>query len=299
MALGDTAKLTLGPVLMNWPAEHWRDFYFRIADEAPVDTVYLGEVVCSKRAPFFAPHIAEISERLAAAGKSVVYSTFALVMNAREQQATRALCGDPSMMVEINDISALSSIGNRPHVIGPYVNVYNEATLQYLAGNGAVRVCLPFELPEAALASLGAAAAGLTELEFQVFGRVPLALSARCYHARAHNLHKDNCRFVCGEDPDGMDLETLDGQAFLAINGIQTMSHACLNLADRIEVLAAAGIGCFRLSPQDCDMIKVAASYRAMLDGMADPGDVDTALNGSGLKMPTAVRYHTPRREQP
>jgi len=34
------SELTLGPVLFNWQPERWRDFYFRIADEAPVtDTV--------------------------------------------------------------------------------------------------------------------------------------------------------------------------------------------------------------------------------------------------------------------
>ena len=46
-------KLTLGPALFNWSPEKWRDFYFQIADEAPVDVVYVGEVVCSKRSPFF------------------------------------------------------------------------------------------------------------------------------------------------------------------------------------------------------------------------------------------------------
>ena len=41
------AALTLGPVLFNWSAERKRDFYFRMADDAPVDVVYVGEVVCS------------------------------------------------------------------------------------------------------------------------------------------------------------------------------------------------------------------------------------------------------------
>lgn len=47
------AELTMGPVLFHWPVETLRDFYFHIADEAPVDNVCLGEVVCHKRAPFF------------------------------------------------------------------------------------------------------------------------------------------------------------------------------------------------------------------------------------------------------
>jgi hypothetical protein len=28
-------QLGLGPVLYNWAPERWRDFYFRVADEAP------------------------------------------------------------------------------------------------------------------------------------------------------------------------------------------------------------------------------------------------------------------------
>lgn len=59
-------QLTLGPVLFHWQPELWRDFYFRVADEAPVDTVVVGEVVCSKRSPFFAEHMPAVVERLAA-----------------------------------------------------------------------------------------------------------------------------------------------------------------------------------------------------------------------------------------
>lgn len=45
-ATARSATLTLGPVLFNWAPDNWRDFYFRIADEAPIDAVYVGEVVC-------------------------------------------------------------------------------------------------------------------------------------------------------------------------------------------------------------------------------------------------------------
>ena len=61
------SALTLGPLLFNWKPERRRDFYFRVADEAPVDCVYLGEVVCSKREPFFVDDLPAIAERLAAA----------------------------------------------------------------------------------------------------------------------------------------------------------------------------------------------------------------------------------------
>ena len=37
-------QLSLGPVLDNWAPERWRDFYFRIADEAPVSMYELFEI---------------------------------------------------------------------------------------------------------------------------------------------------------------------------------------------------------------------------------------------------------------
>jgi len=91
--VGTMAKLSLGPVLFNWDAGDKRDFYFRIADEAPLDTVYLGEVVCSKRALFFDPHLPAVVERLQRGGKQIVHSTLALIMSEREMDAVRALSG--------------------------------------------------------------------------------------------------------------------------------------------------------------------------------------------------------------
>ena len=62
-------RLTLGPVLFNWPTPMWTDFYARIADEAPVDRVVIGEVVCSKRSPFRSDAIVDVIERLERGGK--------------------------------------------------------------------------------------------------------------------------------------------------------------------------------------------------------------------------------------
>ncbi|MEK0081982.1 ubiquinone anaerobic biosynthesis protein UbiV [Benzoatithermus flavus] len=271
------AVLTLGPVLFHWPAAALRDFYFRIADEAPVETVHLGEVVCSKRLPFFAPHLPEVIERLQAAGKEVVLSSLALVMDKREAASMAELCGDAEpFLVEANDMAAVGLLAGRPHAVGPFVNVYNEATLAWLKSNGAVRVCLPVELPESSIRTL--AAVENVALELMVWGRLPLALSARCYHARAHGRRKDDCRFACGEDPDGMDVTTLDGEPFLTVNGIQTMSHSCVSLAHRLEELRAVGVRRFRLSPQSCDMVAVAHVFRALLDRALDAEEAEARL---------------------
>ncbi len=265
-----SAKLTLGPVFFNWPPEKLRDFHFRIADEAPVDTVCLGEVVCSKRSPFQGQALADAVERLTAAGKEVLHSTLALIMDDREMDQVRALTADADLFVEANDVSAAALLAGRPHAIGPFVNVYNEGTLDFLARRGARRVSLPGELPARSLAAL--AGASRAELEVQVFGRLPLAISARCYHARLGNLNKDACQYVCGEDADGLDLETLDGEPFLAINGTQTLSRTYVNLAGELDDLVEMGIERFRLSPQDLDMVAVATVFRRLLDGAMEPG---------------------------
>ena len=52
-------EITLGPLLFNWPPERTADFYARMADEAPIDRVYLGEVVCGKREPLLQHTLAE------------------------------------------------------------------------------------------------------------------------------------------------------------------------------------------------------------------------------------------------
>lgn len=228
-------RLTLGPVLFNWKPEHLRDFYFRMADEADVDTVCVGEVVCSKRSPFFAPFIPEVVARLAAAGKEVVLSSLALIMTERELKDARELAGAEGWLVEANDISVASLLAPKPFAVGPLVNVYNEGTLAYLESLGAIRVCLPAELPAEIIATLAKSAK--SEIEVQAFGRLPLAISARCYHARSRNLAKDGCQYVCAEDADGMAVDTLDDEPFLAVNGTQTMSYHYLSLVNACRPL--------------------------------------------------------------
>jgi len=270
------SQLTLGPVLFNWSPETWRDFYFRIADEAPVDTVVVGETVCAKRTPLYSKYVPDVLERLQDSGKEVVLSTLALIMSPRELNEVREIAAQDDFIVEANDVSAASLLAGRPHDIGPLVNVYNEGTLELFAKRGARRVCLPVELGKEAYQALADTCAA--ELEVMVFGRLPLAISARCYHARHHGLHKDNCQFVCEQDMDGLELETLDGEAFLAVNGVQTMSHTYQNLIAELKEMQSIGIRRFRLSPQSADMVKVASVFRAVLDDTLEQEEAEERL---------------------
>lgn len=277
------AQLTLGPLLYHWPAEQRLDFYARIADEAAVDTVYLGEVICSKRAPFFDDHYLAVAERLQRGGKRVVFSSLCEVMLKRERNMVEAFSTIGDYEIEANDSSVLYHVSGRPHRIGTLMNLYNEEALAFYARRGATHVCLPAELPGTSVALMAARAKELgVGLEVQVFGRVSLAVSARCYHARAHGRVKDNCQFVCEDDPDGMELRTLSRQKFLSINGIQTLSHSYVDLMPELGDLTAMGVGHLRLSPHTLDMVAVASIFRDVLDGRCDAADGQARLQALG-----------------
>ncbi len=211
----------------------------------------------------------------------------------RERRMIADLCAQPDYAVEANDNAALYHLRGKPHRVGPFMNVYNEDTLAFLAAKGATHCTLPQELPAGALEVMGRAAQELgVRLEVQVYGRIPLALSARCYHARAHGRVKDNCQFVCEDDPDGMALKTLDDQPFLAVNGIQTLSHTCLNLAHELGALSGMGIGAFRLSPHTGDMVEVARTFRSLADGEISPDAASARLGETGLDAPFSNGFY-------
>ncbi len=282
-------RLALGPNLFNWEAKMWRDFYFRIADEAPVDTVYLGETICFKRMSFFEPYLAEVVERLQNAHKQVVHSTLTLVMTRQERKALAAVAREDAFLIEANDVSALGYVSGRAHVIGPAINTYNEDTISFFAERGATHICLP---PELSLQSIQPIAARAHEVGMTVevfgYGRLPLAVSARCYHARVHDRSRDGCLFVCDQDPDGLPVTTMDGEDFLAINGIQTLSHACHNVIGDLAALVGAGVDALRLSPHSGDMVAIAKSFRAVLDGTMDPGQALETMEAQSFGAPFA-----------
>lgn len=275
-------ELTLGPLFFNWPAERLRTFYARIADEAPVDRVYLGEVVCGKRAPLLAEALLDAAERLARGGKEVVWSTLALPASRRDRKANSSLAADGGELVELNEFGGLTQRAGQRFVAGPFLNVYNESAAEALARRGCVRWCPPVELPLAWISTVAHAVPSL-EVELFAFGRVPLALSGRCYHARAHGLNKDSCQFVCERDPDGMDVKTLDAQPFLAVNGVQTLSHAVQVVASTPQALRAAGISALRLSPHDVDMVRAAELFRDFLDERSGADALTAGLKALGL----------------
>ncbi|WP_347309633.1 ubiquinone anaerobic biosynthesis protein UbiV [Defluviimonas sp. SAOS-178_SWC] len=270
--------LTVGPNFFFWEAEAVRGFYRDLA-ATPVSRVVLGELVCSKRLPFWQGEIATAAETLVAAGKDVALTSLALITLKRERKLTADLM-DAGLPVEVNDLSALIHVPvGQPFWVGPLVNVYNEGTLRWLIRRGARRVCLPPELTldsVAVLARLGREEG--VPVEVWGHGRLPLAISARCYHARLHDRAKDSCQFVCGEDPDGRDVDTLDGQRFLTVNGVQTLSQSTASMALQIEALREAGVASLRLSPQSRDFAAICGAYADRLEGRISGAALEALL---------------------
>jgi collagenase-like PrtC family protease len=252
--------------------------------------VCLGEVVCFKRTPFFADALPAVIERLGRAGKEVLFSSLALVSDERELAAMRALAADAPGLVEANDVAVLRELRGRPHAIGPYVNIYNEDALNFLIGQGAVRACLNPELPGALIADLARLSA--IPLEVMVFGRLPLAISARCFHARAEERAKDSCQFACAADRDGRAVRTIEEVPFLAMNGLQTLSWGCASLVGELASLRAAGVHRFRLSPQSGDMVATAALFRDVLAGRLEPAPALRRLAPLHPEMPFANGFY-------
>jgi O2-independent ubiquinone biosynthesis protein UbiV len=280
-------ELTLGPVFFNWPADQWSDFYARIADEAPLDRVVIGESVCSKREPFRVEALAVAVERLERAGKAVAYATLALPTTKREVKAIAEMV-EAGLFLEANDIATIHLLQGKAHICGPFLNIYNEAALGMHLGLGAVRVCLP---PELSLSSIRHMAAMSDCVEVFAFGRPPLAISARCYHARAHGLAKDSCQFVCDRDPDGLAVDTLDGAHFLAANGVQTLGATVVATTGQLAELKAVGVASLRLSPQTCDMVKVAKVFRGLADSKVEPAEANAVLRTLALPGPLSDGY--------
>ncbi len=281
--MSTSSKLILGPLFFNWSPEKRRDFYFRIADEAPVDEVYLGEVVCSKREPFFEPFLEEVISRLQKAKKEIIFSSLAMITLPRERAALEEKAKN-AFLIEANDVAAIQLLKGKPFVIGPYITILNEGALGYLAAQGAKRIVFAAELTGKAMSSMSAQFPKM-ETEAQIFGKQPLAIAMRCAHARAYGRDKDHCRKVCSLDEDGLMVQTLDKEDLWAVSGTQTLSAGTLVLAEEVHELQAAKITHFRLSPQDMDMVQVSRLYRDLLDQKTTPEALRAALKDMDKNM--------------
>jgi collagenase-like PrtC family protease len=273
-------KLALGPVLYYWDRATMFGFYEDMAG-TPVDIIYLGETVCSRRHLLRLQDYLDMAERLVAAGKEVVLSTQTLIETENDVKTLRKIAENENFRVEANDMGAVRLLANRvPFVAGSSLNVFNAQTLDLLAGLGATRWVMPLEMSREALASINNSRQSSPETEIFAYGRLPLAFSARCFTARHHNLQKDDCQFKCLDYEDGLALKTREGQPFLTLNGIQTQSALVYNLVGELDTLQDAGIDVVRVSPQAHHSGEILRLFRECMEQRQTSGQALAQIEG-------------------
>ena len=206
-------------------------------------------------------------------------SAQALTESEGDLKLVRRAAANGRFRVEANDWGAARLLaGTERWVAGPHLNVYNPQTLAIVAELGATRWVAPLEATRELVAGMCAASPLDMEAELFAYGRMPLAFSARCFTARRFNRQKEDCGYSCIDFPDGMALDTREGQPFLAANGVQTQSAGVYCLIDELAALREAGVAILRVSPQSQGTPQVLEVLRAALGEALGSYDARKAL---------------------
>ncbi len=268
-------NITLAPIPFYWSKNAVFEFYQQIKT-LPVNRVCLGETICSKRRELRFDDWLEIGNMLAASGKDVVMSTLALLEAESEMRYMQRVCSQSDFGIEANDLAAVEALHalGKSIIGGPFLNIYNAHTLKLLVKDGLTHWSLPVELGRADLEEM------LNQIkqqninvktELMVHGYLPLALSARCFTARALGRQKDDCKRICIDYPTGFEVDSQEDQRLFNINGIQTLSGKVLDLLDQMPEIRALNLDSIRICPSQYDMSEIIRAYDQAVQGSQHP----------------------------
>ncbi|WP_444998526.1 U32 family peptidase [Aliikangiella sp. IMCC44359] len=274
-------KISIGTVPYFWTKQKYYEFYSTLA-KTNADVVYLGETVCSKRRNMKMQDWLEMAQLLQSTGKQVVLSTMTLIEAESELKYLCQIAKQKDYLIEANDIAAIhvASENNNPFVVGGAINVYNYQTFAKMLQLGMIRWSVPVELGQTDLKSIVEKISHF-EVEYQIFGRMSLAYSARCFTARHYYLTKDQCTFKCLDHEQGILVKTQEGESFSQINGIQIQSAKVTNLLSQWQALFKAGVNVFKIVPTNIEDTIKAVNW---LDQSRLDNDTVKPINFSGYE---------------
>lgn len=249
-------NLSLGPLTYCWSKQATFEYYEAVAS-TDIDTVYLGEVICSRRRELKYKDYLELASLLTNQGKKVILSTLTLIESASELIELKRIVTNGEFAIEANDMAAVNFATEAaiPFVAGPNLNLYNRASLDIMHKKGMTRFIMPYELSKFWLQQVLAGNPSAFETEVLGYGYIPLAHSARCFTAKHHQKPKLDCQIICQQYPRGILTQTQESQPLLRLNGIQTQSAAKINLINQMSAMSAMGVSYFRISPSGLEDI--------------------------------------------
>lgn len=270
-------KLSLGPILFYWPKAKVEQFYQDMSQQ-PLDIIYLGETVCSKRRELNLDAWLGLARELQQSSKAqIVVSGLTLIEANSEISSLKRLCDNGEFMVEANDMAAVQFLSERKLAFagGPALNIYSGNTLAEFVASGMQRWSPPVEcsaqIIQHALKQLDELGTKRPEVEVFAYGHMPLAYSARCFTARAENRPKDDCQLCCINYSEGIPMLSQEGQPVFTINGIQTMSAEVNNLLADYASLKPSGVDIARLSPRFEGMDQIIQAWDQVRNGQQPP----------------------------
>ncbi|MEC5162078.1 MULTISPECIES: U32 family peptidase [unclassified Janthinobacterium] len=260
-------KISLAPLAHYWSKADTLRFYAE-ARYWPVDIIYLGEVVCSRRHLMQSQDWFALAQDLRAAGKQVVMATLLRVDNDADRHATEALVERAvadGLQLEANCfgvVRAIRAMQGQSFVAGPSLNAHHEGILSWLAMLGASRFQPPPGLPLDVLGALQQRRPAGMQTEVSVWGQLALEFNAHCFSARDGAQGQGVCDFRCQGEPRRLPAQTGRRGAGLPLAG-----ENCVDMFAQVPALRSLGVEIIRVQPQAHGMAALLKAF----DGARQP----------------------------